>query len=96
VAARAGTRHATAAFMSHRHVETVIGRLATDPQLRRRFENSPVALLHELVAQGYELSSIEVDALASIERASMRAFAGALDARLRRIDHHNDTRQSHD
>lgn len=82
--------------MSHRHVETLIGRLATDPQLRRRFEDGPLALLHELVAQGCEFSSIELDALASIDRASMRAFAGSLDPRLRRVDHHNDTRQSHD
>jgi hypothetical protein len=82
--------------MSHPHVETLIGRLATDPQLRRRFEEGPMALLQELVAQGYELSAIEVDALASIDRASIRAFAGALDPRLRRVDHHSDMRQSRD
>jgi hypothetical protein len=54
--------------MSHRHVEALIGRLATDPPLRRRFEDAAAAVLHELVAQGYELSSVEIDALASIDR----------------------------
>lgn len=78
--------------MSHRHVETLIGRLATDPQLRRRFEDGPLALLHDLVAQGYELSSIEVEALASIDPESMRTFAGTLNPRLRRVDHQPGTR----
>ncbi len=82
--------------MSHRHVETLIGRLATDPQLRRRFDDSPAALLRELVSQGFEFSPIEVDALSAIDRASMRAFAATLDPRLRRLDHNTDTRQSHD
>lgn len=81
--------------MSHRHVENLIGRLATDPQLRRRFEDDPVTMLRELAAQGYELSAIETDALASIDRMSMRAFAASLDPRIRRVDHqHSDTPQS--
>jgi hypothetical protein len=81
--------------MSHRHVEMLIGRLATDPQLRRRFEDGPLALLHELVAQGYELSIVELEALASIERESIRTFAAALDPRLRRVDHEGRRRPSH-
>lgn len=75
--------------MSHRHVERPIGRLVTDPQTRRRFEDDPRAVLHELVAQGYEFSTIEVDALAATDRTSIRTLAGALDPRLRRVDHAN-------
>jgi hypothetical protein len=80
--------------MSHRHVETLIGRLATDPKLRRQFEDGPEALLHELVTQGCELSPIEIAALAAIDQHSIRTFAGSLDPRLRRVDHHNHTRHS--
>jgi len=47
-----------------------------------------------LVAQGYELSSVEIDALASTDPGAIRTFADTLDPRLRRIDHENHTRQS--
>ena len=76
--------------MSHRHVEMLIGRLATDPRLRRRFEDGPAALLRELAAEGYEFSIIEIDALATMDRESIRRFASALDSRLRRVDHHHN------
>jgi hypothetical protein len=72
--------------MSHRNVEILIGRLATDARLRRRFEDGAIALLHELIAQGHELSTIEIDALATISRDAMRAFADGLDPRLRKVD----------
>jgi hypothetical protein len=74
--------------MAHRNVELLIGRLATDPLLRRRFEGDPREVLRELDAQGYELSTIEVDALASIDPAAIRHFAGTLDPRLRKADRH--------
>jgi hypothetical protein len=89
-----GTARASTQGMSHRHVEALIGRLATDPKLGRRFEDGPAAVLREMVAQGYELSSVEIDALASIDRGAIRTFAGALDPRLRRIDHENQQRPS--
>ena len=75
--------------MSHRYVEMLIGRLATDPGLRRRFEDGPAAIVHELAAAGYELSPVEMDALAVIDRESLRTFAGRLDPRLRRVDNDN-------
>jgi hypothetical protein len=89
-----GTARASTQVMSHRHVEALIGRLATDPPLRRRFEDGPTAVLHELVAQGYELSPVEIDALASLNPGAIRAFASTLDPRLRRIDHANQRRLS--
>ena len=73
--------------MSHRNVELLIGRLMTDPFCRRRFEVDPVSFLQQLNAQGCELSVVEIDALATIDPVSIRTFAGALDPRLRKVDH---------
>lgn len=72
--------------MTHRNVETVIGRLATDPGLRRRFAEDPGRVLRELKAQGIELTSVELDALAATDSRAIRSFAEALDRRIRRAD----------
>jgi hypothetical protein len=90
-----GTPDAVAGAMSHRNVEMLIGRLATDPRLRRRFEDGPTTLLHELIAQGYELSPTEIDALAAIDADAIRMLTGTLDPRLRKVDHENDAKHSH-
>jgi hypothetical protein len=68
----------------HKHVEQLLGRLATDPKLRRRFAANPGALLRELAESGLELTEIEFEALATTDPEALRAFAAALDARLRR------------
>lgn len=65
----------------HRNVEVLIGRLATDPELRRRFAMRPLEVLRE---QQLELNAVELDALASTDPDALRAFAEALDVRLRR------------
>ena len=72
--------------MTHRNVETLIGRLATDPAARRRFAEDPVAALREFREQGFELTPVEREALAATDAEALRALARALDARLRRID----------
>jgi len=72
--------------MTHRNVETLIGRLATDPVARRRFAEDPVRALHEFREQGYELTLVEQEALAATDAEALRLLARALDARLRRID----------
>ena len=72
--------------MAHRNVETLIGRLATDPVLRRRFSDNPLALLHELQDHGFELTAVELEALASTDADAIRAFANALDRRIRRAE----------
>ncbi len=63
----------------HRNVEILIGRLVTDPDLRRRFAGHPRAALR---AQFLELTEVEEEALAAIDPAALRALAAALDARL--------------
>jgi hypothetical protein len=68
----------------HKNVETLIGRLATDPALRRRFAEGPSAVLAELAESGLELTSVELQALAAIDAESLHAFASSLDRRIRR------------
>lgn len=68
----------------HKNVETLIGRLVTDPELRRRFSKDPAGVLRELRDQGFELTDIEREALASTDPEAIRAFADALDRRIRK------------
>ncbi|HEV8579499.1 MAG TPA: Os1348 family NHLP clan protein [Thermoanaerobaculia bacterium] len=68
----------------HKDVETLIGRLATDPTLRRRFAANPAAVLAELSEQGFELTEIELEALAATDPEALDSFAGSLDRRLRK------------
>ena len=72
--------------MTHRNVETLIGRLATDPLLRRRFAEDPVAILRELQEEGYELTTVELDALATTDGEALRAFAQSIDRRIRKAN----------
>ena len=65
----------------HKHVELFIGRLATDPGLQARFAKQPFEVLRD---QFLELTEVEIEALASIDPAAIRAFTAALDARLRK------------
>ena len=72
--------------MTHRNVESLIGRLATDPILCRRFAENPAEVLHELKDQGFELTAVEFDALALTDADAIRSFANALDGRIRRAE----------
>jgi dienelactone hydrolase len=72
--------------VSHRNVETLIGRLATDPTLRRRFAESPAVVLREFRDQGYELTGVELEALRLTSPEAIRSFADTLDRRLRRAE----------
>jgi hypothetical protein len=70
--------------VTHRNVETVLGRLATDPSLRGRFVEDPARVLRELRDEGYELTAVEIEALASTDANAIRSFADTLDRRIRR------------
>jgi hypothetical protein len=82
--------------MTHRNVETLIGRLATDATLRRRFLDDPVTVLAELRTQGYELTDIELHALASTSADAFREFATPVDRRIQKAEFTDgsDTTQS--
>jgi hypothetical protein len=72
--------------MSQRHVERVIGKLATDESFRARFLEDPAAALGDLAADGIELNDCERRALLGIEPAALIGFADALDPRIQKSD----------
>ena len=65
----------------HKNVEVLIGRLATDPELQRRFVEQPIAVLCE---QRLELTEVEIAALSATDPEAFRAFTAALDPRIRK------------
>jgi hypothetical protein len=77
--------------MTHRNVETMIGRLATDAALRRRFKDDKEGVLREFREQGHELTPVELEALASTSDEALRSLGEALDVRIRRLDSGSDT-----
>jgi hypothetical protein len=70
--------------MSHRVVEIVLGRLATDEKLRERFASGADGALQDLQAQGFELSPVERAALRALDPRILESFAAALDPRLQK------------
>ena len=70
--------------MSQRSVEQVIGRLATDEELRDRFTTDPATTLERLVAAGVELNPCERAALAALDPRAVRRFARTLDPRIQK------------
>ena len=72
--------------MSQCSVERVVGRLLTDEAFRRRFTEDPVAAIREIVGRGVELTSLEIQALASIDPRQAARFADAIDPRIQKCD----------
>jgi pimeloyl-ACP methyl ester carboxylesterase len=70
--------------MTHRNVEILIGKLATDPSLIRRFVSDRAALLADLQRQGFELTDVEIDALSSTDVEAIKTITRALDRRIRK------------
>jgi hypothetical protein len=68
--------------MSQKSVETVLGRLATDEELRARFAEDAERTLCELAELGLPLTRTEVAALLACGRRFMDAIARAIDPRL--------------
>ncbi|HYU88981.1 MAG TPA: aldo/keto reductase [Gemmatimonadales bacterium] len=70
--------------MTQQSVEFLIGKLVTDEELREAFQQNPRAVLVWLLRQGLELSSLEMEALKSIEPSDLSALAELIDRRLQR------------
>jgi hypothetical protein len=70
--------------MSHRGVEVVLGRLATDEAWRERFRRAPALALRDLLGSGLELSAVELAALEALDPSAVVHFAHALDPRLQK------------
>lgn len=75
----------------HRNVEALIGRLATDPELRERFAEQPFAAIRD---QRLELTEVEIAALAATDPEAIRALSAALDSRLRKASPATATRHA--
>lgn len=72
--------------MTQRGVEAVLGRLAADGEVRRRFKAAPHAALMDLMAAGIELSAIEIAALEQLDMRDVDRFAQAVDPRLQKAE----------
>jgi len=70
--------------LAQRHVETLIGRLITDEQLRTAFLGNPEAALREFCERGFELSTTELAALVATKREMWQQAAELLDPRLQK------------
>ena len=70
--------------MSQKSVEVLIGRLATDEPLRRRFVADASGVMRRFLAEGHPLSAVEAAALARLDAAALDRFARALDPRLQK------------
>jgi hypothetical protein len=68
----------------HRHIERLIGRLATDEDFRHAFQRNPHKTLHDATAWGLDLSAIEIEALLATDQTLWDRIAGELDARLQK------------
>jgi hypothetical protein len=71
--------------MSQRAVESVIGRLVTDEEFRRRFADGRAAVIDELVTSGLPLTPVERRALLEMDAAACEQFADRVDPRLQKI-----------
>ncbi len=71
--------------MSQKSVEQVIGRLATDEEFRRRFEEGREAAIGELIAAGLPLTPVEQGALRELDLGACARFARCVDPRLQKL-----------
>jgi len=72
--------------MSQLYVERIIGLLATDEALRRKFTENPSATLKKLIESVMELNWCEQRSLAHLDPEELARFAQKIDARLQKIE----------
>lgn len=70
--------------MSQKCVEVIFGKLATDEELRGRFQSDPVGTLRQLAERGYELTRAECEALAATKSDLFTRLSEAIDPRLQK------------
>jgi hypothetical protein len=71
--------------MTQKAVERIIGKLATDEEVRHRFRRAPRETLDLAVGESDLLTTVERDALAAIDPELLDRFADSLDPRLQRV-----------
>jgi hypothetical protein len=67
-----------------RHIELLIGRLATDEDFRRAFKRDPNQTLTEAAEWGLALSAVEVTAILATDQTLWERIASELDCRLQK------------
>lgn len=70
--------------MSQKHVEMIVGKLATDEDFRRQFRSDPARAVSELTARGLELTPSEMSSLLATDAGIFDSIAEALDPRLQK------------
>ena len=70
--------------MAQRTVQLIVGQILTDEEFRFDFLERPVETLTSLRDRGFELTNVEVDALARTDRRLWAVGAEWIDARLQR------------
>jgi hypothetical protein len=71
--------------LTQKSVEIVIGKLASDDELRRRFRRDRLATLRSLQQeQGLELTTVETASLVTADLDAFERLARALDPRVKK------------
>jgi len=68
----------------HRHIELLIGRLVTDEDFRRAFQDDPRQALRAAADWGLALSAVEVSAMLATDQTLWDRIAVELDSRLQK------------
>jgi hypothetical protein len=68
--------------MSQKAVETLLGRILTDEGFRATFFPLDAASFDLAAAQGFDLTPVERDALATLDRGRFEPLARGLDSRI--------------
>ena len=72
--------------MTQKSVELVIGKLASDEELRSAFRRDRMAAIRALQQlQGLELTPLEIGSLARVDVDAFDQLAGTLDPRLKKV-----------
>ena len=70
--------------MSQKTVQSLIGQIVTDEELRLRFVRQPLETLTDLREQGFELTASETEALVETDRQFWNSAAARIHPRLQR------------
>lgn len=71
--------------MSQKTVERILGKLATDEEVRQRFRSAPRETVADTCHDPDSLTAVEREALSAVDPDLLDHFADALDPRLQRV-----------
>jgi len=74
--------------VTQKSVEILIGKLASDEELRDRFRRDRRAAIGQLQSEGLELTTLEVESLVAADADAFDRLADALDPRLQKASLH--------